>query len=238
MTPEQAVLATYDRAMLRGVGLGAQVPMTPTPMTSAQALGALAAAGCPPGALTMVAAQSAVETNGWGHGGGTTGQGFNNYNFGNVTATSAQIAAGASWMAQGKTMLQFLAFSDAVSGAKAMLAWLQGRGLLAFAADGDLSGYMSLLQAKCYLGCVGRTAPNGHVVSQQDYDSYRAGIASWMSRLRSVAPAPPPGPVVPSPAPAPSTVAYWVAGIGIVALGTWGYFEARRWRLRRHLAAG
>ena len=72
-----------------------------------------------------------------------TGHGFNNYNFGNITPSAAQIAAGVSWMTQNVPHMQYLAFSDAVSGAKDMLKWLSSHGLLAYATANDLAGYMS-----------------------------------------------------------------------------------------------
>ena len=97
--------------------------------------------------------------------------------------------------------MKYLAFDDPISGAKAMLGWLSGRGLLSYATAGDLPGYMVQLAKGCYLGCIGLTDPTGHTVSQQDYDNYQAGIATWMGKLANVSPEAPP---MPSPAPAPS----------------------------------
>ncbi|MHB8331500.1 MAG: hypothetical protein ACYDDA_04935 [Acidiferrobacteraceae bacterium] len=167
-----------------------EVATTPTPLTRAQALGALLAAGVPQSALPMVAAQSAVETNAWGS---TTGHGFNNYNFGNTTPSASQIAAGISWMTQGVPNMKYIAFDDPVSGAKSMLGWITSHGLLPYAENNDLAGYTAKLEAGCYLGCVGRVDPsNGQVITQQAYTNYQNGIASWMNTLRNVQPVAPP----------------------------------------------
>ena len=170
---------------------GVQVATKPTPLTPAQALGGLLAAGCPQSALLMVAAQSSVETNAWGS---TNGKGFNNFNFGNVTPSTGQLNAGAQWMSQGIAGMKYLSFSDPISGAKAMLGWLSARGLLARASANDLAGYMALLQSGCYLGCIGNTDPTGHTVSSTDYANYQAGISSRIAALSKVTPVAPPMP--------------------------------------------
>lgn len=167
-----------------------QVATTPTPLTPAQALGGLLAAGCPQSALLMVAAQSAIETAAWGS---KTGRGFNNYNYGNVTPTPTQLAQGIAWMNQNLPM-KYIAYADPVAGAAGMLGWLQLHGLLSYASSGDLDGYTQALRSGCYLGCVGNTDPTGHTVSQTDYDNYRAGIAAYMKSLASVTPVAPPMP--------------------------------------------
>ena len=187
------------------------VASTPTPISPALALGYLLAAGCPQSALLMVAAQSAVETAAWGS---QTGRGFNNWNFGNTTPTAAQIAAGINYMTQGVTGMKYIAFSDGISGAASMLAWLNNRELLSAASNGDLDTYMSLLQSGCYLGCIGNTDPTGHTVSTTDYANYRAGIASWMNKLSGVVPV------------MPSTMQWGpvAAALGIAALGVGGAY--------------
>jgi len=199
-----------------------QVATVATPLTRGQALGALLAAGCPQSALLMVAAQSAVETNAWGS---QTGHGFNNYNFGNTTPSATQIAAGVSWMTQNVPHMQYLAFPDAVSGAKDMLKWLSSHGLLAYATANDLAGYMSRLQAGCYLGCVGKIDPStGQPITQQAYNNYQAGIASWMRTLQSVQPvAPPSGLGLPY-----ADLA--LAAAGLLALGGLAYLGYREWK--------
>jgi hypothetical protein len=164
-----------------------QVANVLTPLTPGQALGALLLAGCPSGGLTMVGAQSAVETAGW--------KSMHNWNFGNVTPTAAQVSGGTPWMTQNVKNMKYLAFGDPVSGAKAMVAWLSARGLLTFATQGNLQGYMGQLQTSCYLGCVGNTDPStGIAISANDYSNYQAGISSWMSKLNGVTPVPPPMP--------------------------------------------
>lgn len=167
-----------------------QVATTPTPLTPAQAMGGLLLAGVPQSALLMVAAQSAIETATFGS---KTGRGFNNYNFGNVTPTPAQVAAGVPWMNQGLNM-KYIAYPDPVSGAKGMLGWLSSHGLLSYASSGDLNGYMQALQAGSYLGTVGLTDGTGHTVSQTDYDNYKSGIAAYMKSLATVTPVAPPMP--------------------------------------------
>lgn len=184
-----------------------QVANVKTPLSYGQALGALLAAGCPQSALLMVAAQSAVETAAW--------KSMTQWNMGNVTPTAAQVAAGTPWMDQGIAGMKYIAYPDATSGAAGMLAWLNARGLLNAASNGDLDTYMSLLQSGCYLGCVGNTDPTGHTVSSTDYANYRAGITTWMNKLSGVTPVAPPsstqwGPVA--------------AGLGIAAVGVGGAY--------------
>lgn len=158
-----------------------------TTLTPAQAMGAIRDAlpsGASQTAIALIAAQSATETNHW--------QAMHNWNFGNVTPTQAQLAAGADWMDQGLPM-QYLSFPNADAGAAAMVGWLSSHGLLAAAEAGDLSSYMAGLERDCYLGCVGLTDPTGHTVAQSDYDSYQADIASIMAALQGVTPVSPPG---------------------------------------------
>ena len=167
---------------------GGQVPLTPTPLSKAQALGALLAAGCPQSALLIVAAQSAFETNQWGTG-GNLGKGFNNNNFGNITPTSNQVANGTSYFvvhfspqASGK----FVAYPDPVSGAAGMVNFLQSNGTLA--ASGDINSYMAHLQATNYLGQVGLTGIDGKPITQQNYTDYQINIQSLINTLKGVTP--------------------------------------------------
>src|SRR5512135_2002220 len=156
-----------------------QVPTVKTPLTPAQALGALQAAGLKPPVLYLVAAQSATETNYWGSRG--KGGGFNNYNFGNITVTNQQ-AQTQPWMNQGLP-LKYASYQDAQSGANAMVTYLQNNGSLA-AANQGLDAYMARLQQTGYLGFVGQTDATGHVVSQQDYDNYKANIEAIQGSLK------------------------------------------------------
>jgi hypothetical protein len=191
-----------------------QVATVKTVLTPAQALGALAIVlpSISRTGLNLIAAQSATETASW--------KSMHNWNMGNVTPTAQQVAAGVPWMDQGIRGMKYIAFPDPVSGSRAMVGWLQYHGLLGFAQNGDLDGYMSALRAGCYLGCIGKTDPTGHTVSQTDYDNYRANISGLMSQLSSVTPVAPP---VPSTTPI-AGVPPWliVAGVGAVAgLAAW-----------------
>jgi len=203
-----------------------QVATVKTPLSAAQALGSVLAAapGLSRTALDMIAAQSAVETAAW--------KAMNNYNFGNVTPTQSQLAAGVPWMDQGIHGMKYIAFPDPVSGAQAMLGWLSSHGLLAYAQNGDLDGYMAKLRAGCYLGCIGNTDPTGHTVSQTDYDNYRAGIASYMSKLSGVTPVTPPMPVATS---LPSTVPPWLVALGILGAGAAAGYVLAETRFGRRL---
>ena len=123
-------------------------------------------------------------------------------------------------MTQNVPHMQYLAFSDPVSGAKDMLKWISSHGLLAYASANDLAGYTARLQAGCYLGCVGKIDPlTGQPITQQAYNNYQAGIASWMRTLQSVQPVAPPGSSIPwtptSPSPSP---ACWRWGSGVAGL--------------------
>ena len=189
-----------------------QVAYVRTVLTQGQALGALLFGGCPQAALLMVGAQSAVETAGW--------KACANWNFGNVTPSTAQVNAGISWMAQqgnGTQGLKYIAFPDAVSGARAMVNWLNTRGLLSYAIANDLPGYISRLEATCYLGCVGATSPAGITVSTTDYSNYEAGISSWMKKLAGVIPVTPPGVGLPWVDVALVTVGVAAASVGVIA---------------------
>lgn len=165
-----------------------QVAEKLTPLSPAQAMGAIKAAlpsGASQTALAMIAAQSAEETSSW--------KSMWNWSFGNVTPTPAQLTAGAPYVMHADTgTMRYLAFSDPVSGAKSLTGWLQGHGLLAAAEAGDLDSYMAGLQAGSYLGTIGLTDGSGHTVTQSDYDVYRAAIASLMAQFQTVAPVSPP----------------------------------------------
>jgi hypothetical protein len=200
-----------------------QVANTKTPLSNGQALGVLLAAGCPQSAVLMVAAQSAVETAGW--------KSMVQWNMGNVTPSAAQIAAGISWMTQGVPNMRFIAYPDAVSGARGMLGWLQGHGLLPYAEANDLVGYTARLAAGCYLGCIGSTDPsNGQTITQANYNSYAGGIASWMQKLQNVQPLAPPG----APWSFPTTKRVLLV-VGIVGAAAALAYAARQARVRRYL---
>lgn len=161
-------------------------PAPLTPMTEAQALGVLQAAlpaGFTRAGLLLVAAQSAVETARW--------QQMYGFNFGNVTPTAAQLAAGADYFQHPTTgSMKYLSFADPLSGAATMTSWLNGHGLFTAAQTGDLNAYMTGLQDGSYLGTIGLTDGSGHTVSQADYDNYAADIRALISELAAVTPAP------------------------------------------------
>ena len=165
-----------------------QVANKYTRLTPGQALGALLLAGCPGSAVRMVAAQSAVETAGWAA--------MRNWNLGNVTPSAAQVAAGIAWMTQNVPNMKYIAYANPVAGAQGMMGWIRGHGLLPYAEQGDLAGYVQQLQNGCYLGCVGNTDPsNGKAITTQDYANYSSGISAWMSKLAGVTPTAPPMPL-------------------------------------------
>jgi hypothetical protein len=153
----------------------AQVATVRTGATAGNVLAALLDAGAPPSGVRMLAAQSAVETAGW--------TAMASWNLGNVTALGDQ-----PYMLQGSNPLHFRAYDSLDEGARDFVSFLGRRGLLPYAAHGDLDGYVARLEATCYLGCVGSVGVDGRTVPASDYDAYRAGIASWMSKLANVAP--------------------------------------------------
>ena len=165
-----------------------QVALVNTPLTPAQAMGALAAvlpSGTSQTALSMIAAQSAVETAHWTQ--------MWNWNFGNVTPTPAQAISGDYVMHDNTGSMRYRAFGDPYSGAAVMVDWLKSHGVLGPAENGDLAGYMAQLQAGSYLGTVGLTDGSGHTVSQDDYTNYQNAIASLMAQYANVTPVAPPG---------------------------------------------
>jgi hypothetical protein len=181
-------------------------PAPKTVMTPARALGVLQAAL--PTAFTrqgldLVAAQSAVETAHWSE--------MYGYNFGNVTPTAAELAAGANYFQHPQTGdMKYLAFSNPLKGAQKMTDWLQSHGLYTAAQAGDLDSYMAGLQAGSYLGTVGLVDGSGHTVSQDDYTNYRNAIASIMGQLSNV-----------TPTPYTSGGAWWLAGLAALGLAGW-----------------
>jgi len=185
-----------------------QVAERITPLTPAQALGALQAVlpdGTSRGGLLMVAAQSAVETASW--------RSMWNWNFGNVTPTAAQLQTH-DWVMHAQTgSMKYLAFSDPISGAKVMVDWLTSHGLLAAAEAGDLDAYMAGLQNGSYLGTVG-------LVDGNDYTNYKNAIAGLMAQYASVQPVAPPG---------WGSLADWGKVLGFVALPLVGFIYRASW---------
>jgi hypothetical protein len=160
-----------------------QVPTVKTTATPAQVLGALASVfggGAPKVALAIAAAQSGVETADW--------RLMHNWNLWNITPSAHQLSQGIAWMNQGLPM-KYIAYGSLLAGAVDVRSWAQHRGYYASLYAGDLDGYMSRLRATCFLGCIGNTDPTGHLVTQADYDAYRAGIAGRIPKLLATTPA-------------------------------------------------
>lgn len=159
-----------------------QVPTVRTPATAAQVLGALAAAfgNAPKIALAIAAAQSAEETASW--------HAMHNWNLWNITPSAHQLAQGIAWMNQGLPM-KYISYGSLLASAVDVRKWAQSRGYYAPMFSGDLDGYVARLQATCFLGCVGQTDPTGHLVTQADYDAYKAAIASFIPKLMATTPA-------------------------------------------------
>jgi len=159
-----------------------QIPAAKTPLSAPQALSVLAdALGADRRALPMVAAQSAVETNHW--------TAMWHWNFGNVStadpATDYQILP-----SRPPNPIHFKVYSSPEQGARDYVAWLRKRGVLDYALRNDLAGYGAHLKSGGYLGFIGRTAPNGHVVSDKDYDDYMRGIAGLVHSFENMLPEP------------------------------------------------
>lgn len=178
--PVLIVLGIGVILMANGEGTN-QVPVDWKHLTPAEALTALHGA-LPPDTtetgLRMVAAQSALETNWWGRGGG---KGFANWNFGNITSDGT-----GPWVFLGPKGMRYRAYPSNGGGAIAYVAQLKKDGTLDSASRGDLDGYVAQLQKNGYLGFVGRTDPTGHTVTQADYDQYKASIAAIMGSLKGL----------------------------------------------------
>ena len=156
----------------------AQLSAERTTLTAPQALAVLGdALGPDRRALPMVAAQSAVETGHW--------KAMWRWNFGNVTADAAS-----DYQILPKNPLHFKVYGSPEEGARDYVEWLRKHGVLDYALRGDLSGYMAHLKSAGYLGFIGRTAPGGHVVSEQDYDDYMRGISGLVHTFENMAPEP------------------------------------------------
>jgi hypothetical protein len=139
---------------------------TRTDATAADVLRALLDAGMPSiDSARMVAAQSALETAGWKGG-------MWNYNLGNITTT------GENYITEPGNALHFKTYPSLWAGAIDLVNYLNAHGVLGYAVQGDLAGYVQRLQAIGYAGSA-------------DYTSYRAGMQAWLAQLAAVLPAPP-----------------------------------------------
>jgi hypothetical protein len=135
-------------------------PATRTDSTATDVEAALLAAGAPLGALKILTAQSAHETNGW--------KGMWNWNVGNVTTASS------NFVLQPGLSLHFATYPSLAAGAKAFVDLLKSdlyAGAIALAEVGDLAGFVSVLKRGGYAG------------NKADYTAYEAAMARWMSQL-------------------------------------------------------
>jgi hypothetical protein len=145
--------------------VGTQVTAVATNATAPQVLRALLDAGCPSAALTMVAAHSAYETAGWQGG-------LWNWNLGNIT----QGDSSGDYMILPGNSLHFVPYANLDAGATAFYKYLSVHGLIPFATENNLTGYVNQLQAIGYAG-------------NADYTAYQSGMQTWMQKLAGVQPA-------------------------------------------------
>lgn len=139
---------------------------TRTDASASDVLRALLDAGMPTvDSARMVAAQSALETAGWVGG-------LWNYNLGNITTN------GPDSVTLPGNGLRFAAYPSLLAGAQALVRYLNAHGVLGYAVDGNLSGYVQRLRAIGYAG-------------NANYSTYESGMQTWLARLQSVLPAPP-----------------------------------------------
>ena len=139
---------------------------TRTDSTAPNVLRALLDAGMPSlASARIVAAQSALETAGW------TG-GMWNYNLGNITTTSSD------YVTEPGNSLHFKAYGSLWAGAIDLVNYLNAHGVLGYAVQGDLTGYVQRLQAIGYAGST-------------NYAAYQSGMQSWLTKLANIRPSPP-----------------------------------------------
>jgi len=156
-----------------------QIQAVKTPLTPPQALGVLASALGPSRAvaLPMVAAQSASETDHW--------RSMWNWSFGNVTTANPSKD---TFHTLGKNGLFYKSFDSPENGASEYIDALQRRGILDCALRRDMGCYAAKIAASHYLGFIGRVAPDGKLVTQQQYDTYASNIAGLVRHFESMTP--------------------------------------------------
>jgi hypothetical protein len=153
-----------------------------TPATVAEVKGALAAAfkaivgsPAPDIALSVLAAQSALETASW--------QKMRNWNLGFITHGSDNF----DWFVLGgSNLLHFRAYASLDQGAADYVTYLNKRGLLDFAASGDLQGYVNRLKEIRYAGASCDEAPQ----PCGDYNAYLSGMRGFVTQFQGVSPKP------------------------------------------------
>ena len=79
--------------------------------------------------------------------------------------------------------IKFKAYGSLGDGCIDMLTWLQKRGVLALAANGDVGAYTNGLAANCYAGCPGQPGA-------ANYQSYASLLYADVNRYRNVTPQP------------------------------------------------
>jgi len=164
---------------------------TRTDASAADILRALLDAGMPSvDSARMVAAQSALETAGWNGG-------MWNYNLGNITTTSS------SYVTEPGNSLHFKTYPSLWAGAIDLVNYLNAHGVLGYAIQGNLPGYVQRLQAIGYAG-------------NSNYASYQAGMQAWLAKLASVVPSP------------PWRLLGFTAGLTGLAIAGWHYRETLR----------
>jgi len=142
----------------------------PTVATAPQVLRALLDAGAPSlTAARVIAAQTALETAGWGT---VNGQGFYDWNLGNIKATDANAAI----LPDGGS---YEAYPSLLSGAQALIHWIavHGGSAMAAADSGDVTGFVTALKNAGYF--------------EAPLASYVSGTESWYRRIAGVTPSPP-----------------------------------------------
>ena len=127
--------------------------------------------------ILLPTAQSALETSSW--------KAMWNWNAGNVTTGKPNTDAwiDLSSLSAATAGIKFKAYGSLGDGCIDMLTWLQKRGVLALAANGDVGAYTNGLAANCYAGCPGQPGA-------ANYQSYASLLYADVNRYRNVTPQP------------------------------------------------
>jgi hypothetical protein len=117
-------------------------------------------------------AQSAVETGHW--------KSMYNYNAGNVTHGGDSY----DWDYEYAGSYKFRSYASAQDGVNDMMRVLKKDGVIPFADQNDIPGYIAQLAKTCYVGCI-----KG---SYNPYPAYQKALTSIAANLMTVTPADPP----------------------------------------------
>jgi len=128
-------------------------------------------------ALTLLAAQSALETAAW--------QAMYNWNVGNITHGGDNF----DWTIFPGNPLHFRAYTSLDQGAADFVNFLNKRGVIDFADSGDIQGYVNRLQQINYAGSDCGQCNNCHLCT--DYSKYLGGMQRYASEYANVVPATP-----------------------------------------------